>query len=134
MEGNLVTWRSKKQNVVAKSTAEAEYRGMAHEICELLWIRIHLTEIGFKPQEAMVLYYDNQVAREIANNPVQHDCTKHVEMDRHIIKEKLDVMLIDIPYVRSEEQLANVLTHAVLTKVFQDSLDKLGLGDIYAPT
>ncbi|CAN6698718.1 unnamed protein product [Malus baccata var. baccata] len=132
--GNLVTWRSKKQNVVARSTAEAEYRGIAHGICELLWLKILLTEIGFKPQGSMSLYCDNQAAREIANNPVQHDRTKHVEVDRHFIKEKLDVKLIDIPYVRSEEQLADVLTHAVSARVFQDSLDKLGLGDIYAPT
>ncbi|KAM2020888.1 hypothetical protein ACFX16_042974 [Malus domestica] len=132
--GNIVTWRSKKQNVVARSTAEAEYRGMAHGICELLWLRILLTEIGFKPRETMLLYCDNQAAREIANNPVQHDRTKHVEVDRHFIKEKLDVKLIDIPYVRSEDQLADVLTHVVATKVFQNSLDKLGLGDIYAPT
>ncbi|CAN6698705.1 unnamed protein product [Malus baccata var. baccata] len=83
---------------------------------------------------SMSLYCENQAAREIANNPVQHDRTKHVEVDRHFIKEKLDVKLIDIPYVRSEEQLADVLTHAVSARVFQDSLDKLGLGDIYAPT
>ena len=53
--GNLVTWRSKKQNVVARSLAEAEYRGMAHGICQLLWLRILLVEIGFKPKEAMLL-------------------------------------------------------------------------------
>ncbi|KAM2798564.1 hypothetical protein COP1_003511 [Malus domestica] len=132
--GNLVTWRSKKQNVVARSTAEAEYRGMAHGICELLWLRILLIKIRFKPQGSMLLYYDNQAMREIANNPAHHDRTKHVEVDRHFIKEKLDVKLIDITYVRSEEQLADVLTHAVSARVFQDSLDKLGLGDIYAPT
>ena len=68
--GNLVTWKSKKQNVVARSTAEAEYKGMTHEICELLWLIILLTEIGFKPKGAMLLYSDNQAAREIANNLV----------------------------------------------------------------
>ncbi|KAB2634436.1 hypothetical protein D8674_038697 [Pyrus ussuriensis x Pyrus communis] len=52
--GNLVTWRSKKQNVVARSTAEAEYNGMAQGICELLWLKILLTEIGFKPRGAML--------------------------------------------------------------------------------
>ncbi|XP_068331488.1 uncharacterized protein [Pyrus communis] len=60
--GNLMTWRSKKQNVVARSTVEAEYHGMAHGICELLWLRIILTEIGFKPHGAMFLYCDNQAA------------------------------------------------------------------------
>ena len=47
--GNLVTWRSKKQNMVARSTAKIEYQGVAHGICELLWLRIFLTEIGLKP-------------------------------------------------------------------------------------
>ena len=58
--GNLVTWRSKKQNVVARSSAEVEYKGMAHGICELLWLWILLTEIGFKPKGSMMLYCDNQ--------------------------------------------------------------------------
>jgi hypothetical protein len=132
--GNLVTWRSKKQNVVSWSAAEAEYRGMAQGIYELLWLRLLLTEIGIKVGSPMQLYCDNQAAQEIANNPVQHDRTKHVEVDRHFIKEKLDEDLVAIPFVRSEEQLADILTHAVSGKVFWDSLDKLGIGDIYAPT
>lgn len=132
--GNLVSWRSKKQNVVARSIAEAEYRGMAHGICELLWLRILLTEIGFKPEGPMLLYCDNQAAREIANNLVQHDRAKHVEVDRHFIKEKLEAKLVDIPFVPSEEQLADMLTHVVSTRVFHDSQDMLGLEDIYAPT
>lgn len=82
----------------------------------------------------MQLYCDNQAAREIANNHVQHDRTKHVEVDRHFIKEKLDTNLVTIPFVKSEQQLADVLTHAVSGKVFYDSLDKLGTGDLYAPT
>ena len=76
---------------------------MVHGICELLWLRILLTENGFKPQGAMSLYCDNQAAKEIANHMVQHDRTKHVEVDRHFIKEMLDIRLIDIPYVMSEE-------------------------------
>ncbi|CAL9005201.1 unnamed protein product, partial [Prunus brigantina] len=72
--GNLVTWRSKKQNVVSRSSAEAnEERLMAHGVCELLWIRRLLTELGFKPGKPMELHCDNKSAIDIAHNPVQHD-------------------------------------------------------------
>ncbi|KAM1305335.1 hypothetical protein ACFX2F_022890 [Malus domestica] len=70
---NLVTWRSKKQIVVSRSSAEAEFKGMAHGICEVLWLRKLLGGLGFKAKEATCLYYDNKSAREIAENPVQHD-------------------------------------------------------------
>ncbi|CAL9025768.1 unnamed protein product, partial [Prunus brigantina] len=132
--GNLVTWRSKKQNVVSRSSAEAEYRGMAHGVCELLWIRRLLTELGFKPGKPMELHCDNKSAIDIAHNPVQHDRTKHVEVDRHFIKEKIEKKIIRLPFVKSEDQLADILTKAVCSRVFYDSLTKLGIGDIYAPT
>ncbi|CAN6586683.1 unnamed protein product [Malus baccata var. baccata] len=132
--GNLVTWRSKKQNVVSRSSAEAEYRGMAHGVCEMLWLRKLLESLGFTQKEAMKLYCDNKSTREIAENPVQHDRTKHVEVDRHFIKEKLEKKIVSIPFVNSEEQLADVLTHAVCNRRFGESLVKLGMSNIYAPT
>ncbi|XP_061989783.1 secreted RxLR effector protein 161-like [Rosa rugosa] len=131
---NLVTWKSKKQKVVARSSAEAKYRGMAHGVCELLWLRNLLRDLGFKPKRAMELFCDNKAVIEISHNPVQHDRTKHVEVDRHFIKEKLDANLIAFPFVPTEEQLADVLTKGVSVKVFRDSLDKLGIRDVYAPT
>ncbi|XP_040362272.1 uncharacterized protein LOC112202395 [Rosa chinensis] len=132
--GNLVTWKSKKQKVVARSSAEAEYRGMARGLCELLWLRNLLRDLGFRQEKAMQLYCDNKAAIEIAHNPVQHDRTKHVEVDRHFIKEKLDGQIIMFPFVPTEEQLADILTKALSSKAFYDSLDKLGIRDLYAPT
>ncbi|KAL6294169.1 hypothetical protein ACE6H2_002311 [Prunus campanulata] len=132
--GNLVTWRSKKQNVVALSSAEAEFRGMTKGICELLWLRKLLTEIGYAPTLGMHLQCDNKAAISIAHNPVQHDRTKHVEVDRHFIRQKLDNKEIQLPFVKSEDQLADILTKAVSSRVFHNSLIKLGIGDIYAPT
>jgi len=84
--GNLVTWRSKKQNVVALSSAEAEFRGMAKGLCELLWLKRLLTEIGFAPNYEMDLFCDNKAAIDISHNPVKHERTKHVEIDQHFIK------------------------------------------------
>ncbi|CAL8991809.1 unnamed protein product [Prunus brigantina] len=132
--GNLVTWRSKKQKVVSRSSAEAEYRGMAQGVCELLWLRRLLRDLGFGPQKPMDMYCDNKAAIAIAHNPVQHDRTKHVEVDRHFVKEKLDAEIISFPFISSEYQLADVLTKAVSTTVFLNSLDKLGMRDIFAPT
>ncbi|CAL2228440.1 unnamed protein product [Prunus armeniaca] len=105
--GNLVTWRSKKQEVVSRSSAEAEYRGMAQGVCELLWLRRLFRDLGFGPQKPMDLYCDNKAAIAIAHNPVQHDRTKHVEVDRHFVKEKLDAKIISFPFISSEYQLAN---------------------------
>lgn len=129
--GNLVTWRSKKQNVVALSSAEVEFRGMVKGICELLWIRKMLTELGFEPKGEMKLFYDNKAAIDISHNPVQHDRTKHVEVDRHFIREKIDSKILEIPFVRSGDQIADMLTKAVSSKVFNEFLDKLGMIDIY---
>ena len=99
--GNLVTWRSKKQKVVARSSAEAEFRGMAQGVCELLWLWRLLKDLGVKPLKAKNLYCDNKAVIEIAHNPVQHDRTKHVEVDRHFIKEKLENGMIEFPFVNS---------------------------------
>jgi len=131
---NLVTWRSKKQNAVALSSAEAEFRGMAKGLCELLWLKRLLTELGFAPDCEMNLYCDNKAAIDISHNPVQRDRTKHVEVDRHFIKQNREAKIIRFPFVKSKDQLADVLTKAVCSKDFNNSLDKLGIRDLYAPT
>jgi hypothetical protein len=132
--GNLVSWRSKKQNVVARLTAEAEFRSMAHGLCELLWLHILLTELGLGQSKPLMLYCDNKAAIDIANNPVQHDRTKHVEVDRHFIKEKLDRGVVCMPYVTSANQIADVLTKGLPEKMFSIFCSKMGLFDVFAPS
>ncbi|RVX18623.1 Retrovirus-related Pol polyprotein from transposon RE1 [Vitis vinifera] len=82
--GNLVTWRSKKQSVVARSSVEAEYRALAQGICEGIWIKRVLSELGQTSSSPILMMCDNQTAISIAKNPVHHDRTKHVEIDRHL--------------------------------------------------
>ena len=132
--GNLVTWRSKKQNVVARSSAKAKFRGMTLGICEALWLRLLLMDLGYLPRQPIRLYCDNKAACDIAHNPVQHDHTKHVKVNIFFIKEKLDEKIVELPKIRSEDQLADILTKAVSSRVFSKFLGKLGLCDIYAPT
>jgi hypothetical protein len=82
--GDLVSWRSKKQPVVSRSTAEAEYRAMAQGLCEILWVRNLLSELKVLRKGPSKLQCDNKSAINLANNPVQHDRTKHVEIDRFL--------------------------------------------------
>ena len=67
--------------MVVLSSAEAEFRGMAIGLCELLWLRRLLSEIGFDPNSEMNLYYDNKAAIKISQNPIQHDMTKHIDSE-----------------------------------------------------
>ena len=128
-----MTWRSKKQNVVARSSAEAEFRAMALGVCELLWLKIILEDLNIEWEGPMKLYCDNKSAINIAHNPVQHDRTKHVEVDRHFIKEKLDSGLICTPFVSTDGQLADILTKGLSGKLFQKLVSKLRMDDIHFP-
>ena len=79
--GNLVTWRSKKQSVVSRSSAEAEFRALALGICEGMWIRRLLGEQGLVMEKPIKMFCDNQATISIAKNPAHHDRTKHIEID-----------------------------------------------------
>lgn len=132
--GNLVSWRSKKQSVVARSTVEAELRSMASGLCELLWLRLLLTELRLFKGGPLRLHCDNQAAINIVNNPVQHDRTKHIEIDRHFIKEKLDEGVLQVGFVKTGDQLADVLTKGVSVVSFFKLCGKMGLLDIFTPS
>jgi len=108
--GNLVTWRSKKQGVVARSSVEVEYRGMIKGVCELLWIKNLLQELKISPTFPMKLYCDSKVTCDITHNLVQHDRTKHVEIDIHFIKEQLEAKIIEVSHFNL---MINLLTFSL---------------------
>ncbi|KAK8949545.1 Two pore calcium channel protein 1 [Platanthera zijinensis] len=122
--GNLVSWKSKKQNVVARSSAEAEYRAMTQGVCEGLWLKIILQYMGLQVNKPVTIYCDNKTTISIAHNLVQHDRTKHVEVDRHFIKDQLDKRNICTPFVNSFDQLADVFTKGLCSDNFKNNTDK----------
>ncbi|KAA0036222.1 copia-like protein [Cucumis melo var. makuwa] len=131
--GNLVTWKSKKQNVVARSSAEAEYRAMASTASELIWIKHLLHDMQIECSEPIQMFCDNQAARHIASNPVFHERTKHIEVDCHFIRDKVQSKEIEIPFIRSQEQLADIFTKALDKKTSQQILSKLGAHNLFEP-
>ncbi|RVX21666.1 Retrovirus-related Pol polyprotein from transposon TNT 1-94 [Vitis vinifera] len=128
--GNLVTWKSKKQSVVARNSAEAEYRALAQGICEGIWIKRVLNELGQTSSSPILMMCDNQTAISIAKNPVHHDRTKHAEIDRHFITEKVTSETVKLNYVPTKHQTADILTKALPRPNFEDLTCKLGLYDI----
>lgn len=131
--GNVVTWRSKKQSVVSRSSAEAEYRAIAQGICELIWLERLLTELKVKIDGPIRLYSDSKSAIAIVHNPIQHDRMKHVRIDRNFIKSEIENGKISLSYVPSGSQEADILTKPLLRAGFHTNVSKLGMTDIHSP-
>lgn len=128
-----ISWCTKKQSTVARSSAEAEYRSMATTSCELTWLKYLLTDLGVTHPKPMELHCDNQAALHIAANPVFHERTKHIELDCHLIREKIQSGLISTAYVPSRCQLADIFTKPLGREQFLFLLSKLGVSDLHSP-
>nr|GEU96267.1 putative RNA-directed DNA polymerase [Tanacetum cinerariifolium] len=106
------------------------YFSLVGGLVEALWIRKLVSETGFSPKESIRIMSDNKADIQISENLVQHDRTKHVEVDRYFIKEKLEAGIIKLAFVKSEDRLADILTKAVGMVILHKCLNKLNFGDL----
>lgn len=129
----LIAWKSKKQPTVARSSAEAEYRGLASVTSELLWIKQVLRTFEQSVSSVMV-FSDSKSAIQLASNPLSHERSKHVDIDCHFIRQYVQSRFLNLIHVPSHQQLADPLTKALPRPKFEDLISKLGLLNIYLPT
>ncbi|MCH79432.1 retrovirus-related Pol polyprotein from transposon TNT 1-94 [Trifolium medium] len=128
----LISWKSKKQSVVFRSSSEAEYRTLAHATCEGQWLLYLLHDFRIPHDFPIILYCDNKSAMYIAAKPVFHERTKHIEIDCHVVRDKLQAKTIHLLPVTSKEQIADIFTKSLHPGPFHTLQSKLGTLDIYS--
>ncbi|KAK2373624.1 putative mitochondrial protein [Trifolium repens] len=128
---NLVSWWSKKQTLVARSNAEAEYRSLANLSLEILWLQSLLTELGCKFYTPKILC-DNLSTVSLAHNPTLHYRTKHMELDIFFVREKVLNRSLIVSHVPAQDQWADVLTKPLSAAKFCALRDKLRVYDKYS--
>ena len=130
---SLVSWKSKRQATVSRSSAEAEYRSLAAVASEITWMVTLLRDFEVVVESALV-FCDNQSAIHLSTNPTFHERSKHIEIDCHFIREKVNSGLIRLVHVKTQHQLADILTKPVTATQFQNLMSKMGVLDIYRPS
>jgi Reverse transcriptase (RNA-dependent DNA polymerase) len=106
---NLISWTSKKQTTVARSSTEAEYRGLAMVTAEVVWLQSVFRELGVQTS-VLILWCDNLGATFLASNPAFHSRTKHIELDFHFVQEKVTAGQVQVWFICSQDQIADALT------------------------
>jgi hypothetical protein len=126
---SLVSWSSKKQNSVALSTAEAEYIAAGSCCAQLLWMRQTLKDFNISMSQVPLLC-DNESAIKLANNPVQHQRSKHIEVRHHFLRDHVEKKDIQLCHVRTEAQLADIFTKPLDETRFCTLRHELNIMDI----
>ncbi|GKA69475.1 hypothetical protein Tco_0775539 [Tanacetum coccineum] len=123
----LVSWMSKKQDCTAMSSAEAEYVALSASCAQLMWMRTQLLKDLWLQTQQIPLYCDSQSAIAISCNPVQHSRTKHIHTRYHFIKKHVRKGIIDLYFLRTEYQLADMFTKALPEDRFQYLVRRIGM-------
>lgn len=118
MAGGPIVWTSRRQSVVAQSTTGAEYIAAADATKEILWLRQLMRSIDAEQKSATMLRVDNQSAIKLVRNPELHRSTKHIDVRYHLTRDHAEKKNINVEYVRSKEQLADIFTKGLPKETF----------------
>ena len=130
INGCTISWCSKKQSCVSRSSTEAEYMALSLATQEAIWLRRLLENIGVKQKESTVMCEDNQAAIQLSRNPKFHNRTKHIDVAFHFVREKVQDKSIHVVYCRTDEMLADILTKGLPRQTFEKLRKQLCVTEI----
>lgn len=125
-----IAWSSKKQNGVARSSTESEYRSVANTAAEISWVCSLLTELGITLPTTPVVYCDNVGATYLSANPVFHSRMKHLAMDFHFVRQNVQSGALRVTHVSTKDQLADALTKPLSRTRFNQLMSKIGVTNL----
>ncbi|XP_019245188.1 PREDICTED: uncharacterized protein LOC109225051 [Nicotiana attenuata] len=124
---SLISWKSKRQETVSLSSVEAEYRSLRKVVGELVWLKRLLTELTASCSSPFEVFCDSESALHIARNPVFHERTKHIEVDCRFVRQQLQDGLVSLHHIATNDQLADILTKALIGIKHSTVLSKLAV-------
>ena len=127
LESVPISWKTTLQQIVALSSAEAEYVALASAVKEALWLCSLLRQMGFEQQEATLIYCDNQACISIAQNKVLNERSKHIDIRFHFVREAIEAKEIELMYMPTVDNIADIFTKPLSRDRFNLLRDKLNV-------
>nr|GEW60578.1 ribonuclease H-like domain-containing protein [Tanacetum cinerariifolium] len=131
---NLLSWSAKRQVTLSRSSAEAEYRGVANVVAKIAWIHNLLRELHNPLFTATLVYCDNVSAVYMSTNPIQHQRTKHIEIDIHFVRDMVARGQVRVLHVPSRYQYADIFIKGLPTALFEEFRTSLSVRSSPAQT
>ena len=129
--GCAISWRSKKQSIVALSSTEAEYVALCEAAQETTWLRNLLHDIGLQQEQPTTVFEDNQGALALAHNPRDHPRTKHMDVKYHFIRDTIERKRMSVVYCRTNQMVADTFTKGLAKPAFEKLRGAMGVEPCY---